>query len=99
MSFQSYLENLRAKPEHVRKQYAFWSSLSVSVVIFAFWLASFSSIGSASRGAVASAVGKVGSPGQSMIAAVGSFFTDIRDIVFGPKKITYSTVQVSPGKK
>ena len=99
MSFQSYLENLRAKPAHIRKQYAFWASFGVTVVIFAFWLASFSPFGGSSQSAVADAVDKARTPGQSLVASVGSFFTDVKDIVFGSRKVTYSSVEVKPGKK
>ena len=97
MSVQSYLETLRAKPETHRKRIAFWSAFGVTVVIFAFWLGSFSVAGSSAKGAVASAVNQAGSPAQSLVASVGSFFVDIKDIFFGPKKITYSTIEVSPG--
>jgi hypothetical protein len=99
MNLQSHLENLRAKPEHIKKRYAFWSSFGFTAIIFAFWIASFSSWGMASAPAVASVVDKVGTPAQSMIAGVGSFFTDIKDLIFGAKKIKYTSVEVSPGKQ
>jgi hypothetical protein len=98
MNLQSHLENLRAKPEHIRKRYAFWSSLGITAVIFTFWVASFSSWGSTSAPVVATAVDKAGTPAQSMIAGVGSFFVDIKDMIFGAKKIKYTSVEVVPGK-
>lgn len=98
MSLQTTLENLRAKPEHVRKRIAFWSSFGITAVIFMFWLASFSMTGTPST-AIASAVEKAGSPGQSLIAGVGSFFMDIKDMIFGTKKIKYAEVEVTAGKK
>ncbi len=98
MTLEAYLENLKAKPEHTRKKYAFWTSFGITAVIFAFWIASFTSWGSTSSQAVAQVVDRAGSPGSSMIAGVGSFFGDIKDMIFGPKKITYSAVEVKPGR-
>ncbi len=98
MNLQSYLENLRAKPDHIKKRYAFWSSLSFTAVVFAFWISSFSSWGSEASQNVAKTVDKVGTPAQSMIAGVGSFFVDIKDMIFGAKKIRYTSIEVVPGK-
>ncbi len=99
MKLQTHLENLRAKPEHIRKRIAFWSSFGITAIIFAFWLGSFSITGSTASGAVASAVSKAGSPGSSLIAGVGNFFVDIKEMIFGAKKIKYSEVVVTPGSK
>ncbi|MFA6315563.1 MAG: hypothetical protein WC648_04325 [Candidatus Paceibacterota bacterium] len=98
MSLETYLEGLRAKPEHVKRRYAFWTSFAITALIFTFWLGSFFSIGTSSGGAVASVADKVGSPGGSMVAAVGSFASDIKDMIFGPKKIIYSSVEARPGE-
>ena len=95
MTLNAYLEHLRGKPHHVRKQIAFWSSLGITAIILAFWLASFSSSFGEPK-PVASNI-SASTPGQSMMAAVGSVFTDIKDFIFTPKKVTY-TVEVSPGK-
>ncbi len=99
MAFQQTLENLRAKPEHVRKRIAFWSSFGITAVIFTFWISSFSVTGSNVQGSVATAVTKAGSPGSSLIAGVGGFFTDVKEMVFGAKKITYTEIEVRPGGK
>ncbi len=99
MSFQSYLENLRGRPEHIRRQYAFWASFGVTAVIFVFWLASFSVVGNAAKGTIAQTVERIETPAQSLVASVGSFFGDIKDIVFGPKKIEYSSVEAVPGNR
>lgn len=100
MNLQARLENLRAKPEHIRKRYAFWSSFGITAIIFAFWLGSFSvNIGGVSGAAVASAVNKAGTPAQSLVASVGSFFGDVKDMIFGPRKVIYSTVEVRAGNK
>ncbi|MBP6858910.1 MAG: hypothetical protein KBC33_03740 [Candidatus Pacebacteria bacterium] len=98
MSLNSTLDNLRAKPEHVRTRIAFWSSLGLTVVIFTFWAASFSVTGTPTK-AVAAAVEKAGTPGQSLLANVGSFFVDIKEMIFGSKKIQYAEVEVRAGEK
>ena len=99
MTLQDHLENLRAKPHHIRKRYAFWSALGVTAIIFAFWVGSLRAVATPAPSAVATAVSKAYTPGKSLIAGVGSFFTDISDMIFGAKKVTYSSVQVLPGKK
>lgn len=99
MTLQNHLENLRAKPEHVRKRIAFWSSFGITAVIFMFWLGSFSVTNTIAQGSVATAVTKVDSPGSSLIAGVGNFFIDIKEMIFGAKKIQYSEVEIRAGKK
>lgn len=99
MSFQTYLENLRSKPEHVQKRYAFWTSFGLTAIIFVFWISSFSVSNSTARGVVAKAVEKAGGPGSSMIAGVGNFFVDVKEMIFGTKKIVYKEVEVRAGDK
>jgi hypothetical protein len=99
MSIETFLENMRAKPEHIRRRFAFWTSFGFAAVVFVFWLASFTAIGNTAKGTVAQAVNKAGTPAQSLVAGVGSFFYDIKDMIFGPKKISYSSVEVSPGNR
>jgi hypothetical protein len=96
-TLNSQLENLRSKPEHVRKSIAFWSAFGITLVIFAFWVASFTAWGVSTQTSIAQVVQKADTPGQSLVAGVGSFFYDLKDLVFGAKKISYSTVEVSPG--
>ncbi len=99
MSFNTYLETLRAKPEHHRKRFAFLTSLGITAVIFAFWLASFTGINIGAGTAVSTVVAKAGTPGQSLVAGVGAFAGDIWTMITGPKKIAYSEIEVLPGKK
>ena len=97
-SLQSHLENLRAKPEHVRRRMAFWGAFCLTAIVFAFWLASFTATVTGRPNPVTVAVSQVESPGQSLVASVGAAFYDLKDLVFGPKKVVYSSVVVSPGK-
>lgn len=98
MSIQSYIEHLKTKPEHTRKKIAFWSSFGITAVIFMFWLASFTSLGTNTQQAVAGAVQRAGTPAQSLTASVGGFFSDIKDLIITPRKVTYTDIQVAPGK-
>lgn len=97
-TLQSHLENLRAKPEHVRKRIALGGAFAITLVVFMFWLASFTATITGQPNVVTVAVAKVESPGESLVASVGTVFYDLKDLVFGPKKVTYSSVQVSPGR-
>jgi len=99
MSFQSYLENLRSKPDHEKKKFAFWTSFSFTMLIFAFWLASFTSTVGLSNSAIAETIEKAGSPTESLIAGVGGFFGGIVDYFFSPKVIEYSELEVVAGDK
>lgn len=99
MSLETFLNRMREKPEHIKKRYSFAISFLVTVIIFTFWINSFDFMKGSRDKAVASVVSKVGSPSQSLLASVGSFFVDIKDIVFGPKKVNYSSVEVTPGRK
>src|SRR5438105_3016995 len=98
MTFERRLEALREKPEHVRRRIAFWTSFGITAVIALFWVASFTATITGEQNPVTKAVAEVSTPAQSLAAAAGNVITDLRDLIFGPKKIVYSTVQVSPGK-
>lgn len=97
MSFQSYLENLRSKQDHEKKRFAFWTSFGFTALLFAFWLASFTSNLGTSQSVVA-VTEKAGSP-TSMLASVGGFFGDIVEYFFEPKTIEYSEIEVVGGDK
>ncbi len=96
-NFQAHLDNLRSKPEHVRRRLAFWSSFGLTAIIAAFWLGSMTSFNTHAKQSVAAAVDKAGSPAQSLVAGVGAFGKDIWQLVFGAKKVQYSEVIATPG--
>lgn len=98
MSPRSYLERLREKPDHEKKRFAFWSSLGFTVVLFAFWVASFSISTGPSNIFASKTLQNTTAPAQSLIAGVGSFFGDIFDYFITPKTIQYTEIEVVPGK-
>lgn len=104
MSLASYIENLRERPEHVRRRVAFYWSGGFTAIMFVFWISSFTSIGiggpiKTSQNAAIAAANKVISPGNSLIAGVGAFANDVWSMIVGPKKVTYSEVEVLPGRR
>jgi hypothetical protein len=96
---ESFIERLRAKPDHIRRRIAFWSSFGITAVIAVFWLASITSIGTNAQGAIASTFGRrVAPPAQSLTANVGAILNDIKELIFTSKKVIYSEIQAVPGK-
>ena len=97
MTFQSYLENLRAKPDHKKKQFAFWTSFGFTAILFIFWVSTFNIGTGLSGSTVATAVNKAETPSQSLVASVGSIFGTVKDYFFAPKVIEYSQLEAVPG--
>jgi hypothetical protein len=98
MSLVAYISHLRTKPEHVRRRIAFWSSLGTTALIFTFWLASYTTIGSSASAKLAAAQARVETPAQTLTASVGAIFGDIKEMFFSPKKVEYKSIEVLPGK-
>jgi hypothetical protein len=98
MTIQSYIEHLKTKPEHIKSRIAFGSAFGITLIIFVFWFASVTSVGTSAQDTVAHAVSQAGTPVQSLTASVGGFFSSIKDLIFTPRKVTYADVQVTPGK-
>ena len=81
-----FLEKLRAKPDHVKKNIAFFTSLGITVIIFVFWLASFNIISSGENNNLAV---KSRSPLSSLTASVGDAFGYIKNIFTGGNEVFY----------
>ena len=95
-----HIENMKTKPEHVRRRYAFLVSFSISAIIFAGWMASY---GISSSPVLAEKTkdgeSKVESPVSSLTASVLGAFSDIKSIFFTSNKTEYSSVEVVGGKR
>ncbi len=96
-----HIENMRTKPEHIRRRYAFLVSFSVTSVIFLGWMASY---GLKSSPVITDANGdstqKVEAPLSSMTASVFNAFGDIKGMIFGSNKTEYSAgLEVTAGKR
>lgn len=97
-AISSYVANLREKPEHARRRAAFWWAFGVTFVIFLFWLASFDLVGKKVQTSAAAVASQVSSPGQSLVAGIGALGSDLWTTITGPKKVTFSEIEVLPGK-
>lgn len=94
-----HIENMRTKPEHVRRRYAFLVSFSITAVIFFGWLASFGlntspvlTKKSSNDGALVEA------PVSSLTASVAGAYEDMKSIFFGSNKVDYSSnIEVTGG--
>lgn len=96
MPLTDHIDRLREKPEHIRRRIAFWSAGGMSVLIFVFWMASFSISGHTASGALSRAAAQARSPVTSMVAAVGDLFSDLRNLIWSPKKVQYVNVEAIP---
>ena len=94
----NYIENLKQKPEHIRKRFAFLVSSSITIVIFAGWIASY---GLQSSPALADKDSNVDAPVSSLTATVVGAYDDIKNMIFGSNKVKYSSdiIEVSGGKR
>ena len=99
MNLQAYLEELRGRSEHERRKIALWWSGGLTAIIFLFWISSMTVTQISARQAVSAAIQKTDSPARSLVAGVGAFAGDIWSMIAGPKKITYSTIEVLPGNR
>lgn len=79
-TYHQHLQHLRTKPDHVKQRIAFVTSLSISAIIFVFWIVSLS-VGGISTDTVAAKKAEVNAPSPfsslsaSVSDAVGSLGT------------------------
>jgi hypothetical protein len=88
-----YLENLKTKPEHVKKRFAFLVSFSFTFLVFAGWMASY---GFNTSGVIAENIEKDGetvvveTPVSSLTASAIGAWSDIKNLFSGSNKAEYS---------
>lgn len=95
---ENYIENLKQKPEHIRKRFAFIVAFSFSFIVLAGWIASY---GLKSSPVLADKNSNVDAPVSSLTATVVDAYDDIKNIIFGSNKTEYSSdiIEVSGGKR
>jgi hypothetical protein len=97
-----HLESLRSKPNHVKRGIAFFTSVGITVVIFVFWVTSFS-IQNQSDGALAVSNGgvKIASPMASLTASAGDAWNTLKTyFVFdGAQKVNSNPIEISAGSR
>lgn len=90
-----YIENMKSKPEHIKKRFAFLVSFSITGLIFVGWIASYGLKSSP----VLTEKGKVDAPVSSLTASVVGAYNDIKNMFKGSNKAEYSSesLEVSGG--
>lgn len=94
-----HIEKIRSKPEHIRRRFALITSLSITAIIFIFWIVSMSVTKS---GPTDSSVAMIKEPSSSLTANISGAFKYVRDILVGANKAEYkagSQIEVVAGKK
>lgn len=93
---ERHIENMKQKPEHVRKRYAFVVSGIFTLIIFFGWIASYGIINTPSKDALATKA-----PIQSLTAGVGDVWDYIKDMFNGSNQAEYVSpdIEVLPGKR
>jgi hypothetical protein len=89
----NYINNLKTKPEHVRRRFALTISSVVTGLILVGWIASY---GITSTPTVADSAD---APVSSLTASVGNIYNDLKNMVFGAKKEETGTIEVTPGNR
>jgi len=85
---KNYIERLRAKPEEQKNQIAFMYALVITLIIIVFWYAGVTGLSRRmSDKFVSTVVESSGTPIESIVASVGSLFTDLKDLIWKPKEI------------
>jgi len=102
----NYFENLKTKPIHHKKRFAFLVSFSFSFLILAGWLASYGVSSSTviadstdSNGNVVTS--SIDAPVSSLTATAIGAWTDIKNLFWGSNKTEYSKdeIQVKAGDR
>ncbi len=95
----NYLEDLKAKPDHVKKRFAFVVSFSFTLLVFAGWVASY---GFNSSSVITENVDKsdgttvvVETPVSSLTATAIGAWGDIKNLFSGSNKLEYSKPSVT----
>lgn len=97
-----YIEQLRAKPDHHKKRFAFFTSAGITFVIFALWLVSLQ-VGNVNNDTVVLNQKKQVSPFKAVTDNVAGVIHSISESRESFKKVinnqTTVNVEVVPGKK
>ena len=95
-----HIENMRSKPEHIKKRYAFLISFSISTLIFVGWIASYGLTPIVLDKKDTDSVTKVEAPASALTASVSGLFDDLKSMFSGSNKIEYSApIEVKGGKR
>lgn len=93
-----YINNLKSKPEHIRRRMAFMFSFMFTFIIFSGWVVSSSLINTPKQ--VAKKV-NVDAPVSTLTATAIGAWNDIRSIFLGSNKVEFTndSIEVLPGNR
>lgn len=93
---KSHIERMKEKPHHIKKQYAFFVSLAITLMIFGTWMSSFGvktqevSLADKSKGPIASLTASAG----DAVKSIGGVFVYAKELFFGANETKYSSDNV-----
>ena len=96
MNLNKHIENLKTKPDHIKKRVAFLISFSFSFMVFTGWIVSSYGISSSptlannTENSDANAT-LVEAPVSSLTASAVNAWTDIKKIIFGSSNTNASS--------
>lgn len=94
---ENHIENMRQKPEHVKRQYALGVSLCITLIIFGFWMA-------ARRPDNENFAERSAAPVKALTASASDAFDYVKGLIVGGNKLKYDSpagsenIEVVPGK-
>ncbi len=89
MSLNNFIENLREKPEHIKKRFAFLVSFSFSFILFAGWMISVNQNTSQIIVKKLPDGNTVETPVSTLTANVIGAYQDIKNIFRSSNKVEY----------
>ncbi len=102
----NYINNLKTKPEHIRRRFAFTFSFAFTFIVFAGWVASFGlvsnpvltekEINKNTNSKVA-----IDQPVTSLTATAVGAWDDIKSVFLGSNKVEFTndSIEVLPGNR
>ena len=97
-----YINNLKSKPEHIRRRVAFMFASAFTFVVFAGWIASFGFVSNTkiAKDLKNTAV-RVDAPVSSLTATALGAWSDIKSIFFGSNKVEFTNdaIEILPGNR
>jgi hypothetical protein len=101
----NYINNLKTKPEHIRKRFAFMFASTFTIIVFAGWVASFGLVNNSTLSKNTDKKSNqninIDRPVSSLSATAIGEWSDIKSIFFGSNKVEFSndSIEVLPGNR
>ncbi len=101
----NYINNLKTKPEHIRKRFAFMFASTLTFIVFAGWIASS---GLVTNKTISKNTDRKSSQGTSIDKPISSLsataigaWSDIKSIFFGSNKVEFTndSIEILPGNR